>query len=61
MPNNLLIILILAVMLNMLQFLYSGVNKITKFSSKVNTLEKKVNYIFPKWLCETRVWGVLLF
>jgi uncharacterized membrane protein YphA (DoxX/SURF4 family) len=60
MPNNLLIILILAVMLNMLQFLYSGVNKIRKFSSKVNTLEKKVDYIFPKWLCEMGMGGVII-
>lgn len=60
MENKLLIILIVAVILNMTQFLYSGFNKIGKFEKKVSTLEKKTNYIFPTWLCEMGMVGVII-
>lgn len=60
MENKLLIILILSVILNMTQFLYSGFNKIGKFENKVSTLEKKTNYIFPTWLCEMGMVGVII-
>tara|TARA_B100000902_G_scaffold399435_1_gene470277 strand:+ start:692 stop:1057 length:366 start_codon:yes stop_codon:yes gene_type:complete len=44
----------------MSQFLYSGMNKISKFEKKVSTLEKKTNYNFPTWLCEMGMVGVII-
>ncbi len=60
MGTNLFIILIFAIMLNMLQFLYSGLNKVMAFDKKVTTLEKKTNYVFPTWICEMGMVGVII-
>lgn len=42
--NSINLILILALVLFFSQFIYSGINKITNFSKKVDVLEKKTNF-----------------
>lgn len=62
--NKLFAILFVAVILNLLQFIYSGFTKIPKFNTKVETLQKKTGNLlqgsFGTLLAKAGMVGVIL-